>query len=274
MLTSEEREFIYHKAYVPEHLPDYVEAIAGAEPFLHEGYLCFVRTGRLIFVGYPLHGESDRAPVAYESACKRFRPSSVAIVAPTIWVEANALNGFIEDSYYRLQLPLAALTTDLSYMVRRASRELTVVKGTFVKDHKNLIDLFIAARQVSAGHREIFSRIPKYLLNSSTAVVLEARRGEELVAFNIIDLGSIDHCFYLFNFRSLKPNVPGACDLLFFEMARLAEAEEKKTLNLGLGINAGVRRFKEKWGAVPFLPHVAATVRTRRVGLFDFIRMY
>ena len=59
------------------------------------------------------------------------------------------------------------------------------------------------------------------------------------MAFNIFDSGSADHCFYLFNFRSLKINVPGACDLLFYEMSRLAEAADKKTMNLGLGINSG-----------------------------------
>ena len=36
MLNSQERRLVYQKAYLPEHIPDYVEAISGAEPFLHE----------------------------------------------------------------------------------------------------------------------------------------------------------------------------------------------------------------------------------------------
>lgn len=274
MLTLQERKSLYDCAYVPEHLPDYVEAISGAEPFLHEGHLCFFRAGHLIFIGYPLRQESDKTPEAYESACGLFRPSTAAIIAPNMWVQEDQLKGLVEDSYYGLQLPLAPLRSDVSYMIRRAGRELRVLKGGFGEEHENLINSFVAEREFSPGHREIFKQIPKYLSNSPTAVVLEARKSEELVAFNIVDLGSADQCFYLFNFRSLKSNVPGACDLLFYEMARLAVAEAKRTMNLGLGINSGVRRFKEKWGAVPFLPHASAFVRRRSMGLFSVIHRY
>jgi hypothetical protein len=34
---------------------------------------------------------------------------------------------------------------------------------------------------------------------------------------------------------------------------RTAQEQGKRFLNLGLGINAGVRHFKEKWGGTPFL---------------------
>lgn len=274
MLTLQEHKLLYDRAYVPEHLSDYVEAISGAEPFVRGEYLFFFRAGHLIFVGYPLHDKSEAAPQAYESACTRFRPVTAAIIAPGIWVDTAQLNEVIEDSYYKLELPLAPLRADLSYMIHRAGRELRVLEGTFGAEHQNLISSFVDARQFSAGHREVFEQISKYLANSSTAIVLEARQGQELAAFNIFDLGSADHCFYLFNFRSLKINVPGASDLLFYEMSRLAEAGEKRTMNLGLGINPGVRRFKEKWGAVPFLPYASAFVRRKSTGLFNFIRSY
>jgi hypothetical protein len=274
MLTLQEHKLLYDRAYVPEHLPDYVEAISGAEPFLQGDYLCFLRTGHLIFVGYPLHDKSEAAPQAYESACTRFRPVTAAIITPGIWVDTAQLNEVIKDSYYKLELPLAPLKADLSYMIRRAGRELRVLQGTFGEEHQSLIRSFVEARQFSAGHREVFEQIPKYLAHSSTATVLEARKGQELAAFNIIDSGSADHCFYLFNFRSLKINVPGASDLLFHEMTRLAEDGEKRAMNLGLGINPGVRRFKEKWGAVPFLPYESAFVRRRSMGLFSFMRRY
>jgi len=274
MLTSSERGLVYRNAYLPEHIPDYVEPISGAEPFLQDDHLCFLKTGHLIFIGYPLNNESDKTPEAYEKACRRFRPFTAAIIAPSIWVAATQQSGVIEDSYYELQLPLAALKADLAYMIRRAGRELRVVIGAFGEEHEKLIKSFVAERDFSPAHREMFKQIPEYLAHSSTARVLEARKREQLVAFNIVDLGSADHGFYLFNFRSLKLNVPGACDLLFYEMARLAEAKNKRSLNLGLGINPGVRRFKEKWGAVPFLPYVYAFVRRRRMGLFNFINRH
>jgi hypothetical protein len=82
-----------------------------------------------------------------------------------------------------------------------------------------------------------------------------------------VDLGAADYAFYLFNFRSGKINVPGASDLLFHEMVNLAQTEGKKALNLGLGINAGVRRFKEKWGGTPFLNYSSVLVDKRKVDI-------
>lgn len=82
-----------------------------------------------------------------------------------------------------------------------------------------------------------------------------------LVAFNIVDMGSADYAFYLFNFRSVTENVPGASDLLFYEMVSLAQSKGKGAINLGLGIHPGIRRFKEKWGGVYFLPYASALIR-------------
>jgi len=85
--------------------------------------------------------------------------------------------------------------------------------------------------------------------------MIEAKRGNDLAAFSIVDLGSSNFAFYLFNFRSKIVNIPGASDLLFWKMLLLAQSEGKKAVNLGLGINDGIRRFKKKWGGKPFLPY-------------------
>ena len=113
----------------------------------------------------------------------------------------------------------------------------------------------------------IFKNMPQYLKASDSAVLLEARTKNELAAFNIVDLGAADYAFYLFSFRSNKKKVPGASDLLFHEMVKLAQAEGKKTVNLGLGVNAGIRRFKEKWGGVPFLDYCSALIDKRQVDI-------
>ena len=36
-------------------------------------------------------------------------------------------------------------------------------------------------------------------------------------------------------------------------MVNIAQSSGKSAINLGLGINPGIRRFKAKWGGVPFL---------------------
>jgi len=43
-------------------------------------------------------------------------------------------------------------------------------------------------------------------------------------------------------------------------MVNLAQSNGKKAVNLGFAINAGNRRFKEKWGGAPFLSCETALV--------------
>jgi hypothetical protein len=271
MLNPEERNFIQKHAYVPEHLPDYVQSISGAEPFLHEGHICYVQERHLIWVGYPLLNQETNLQRSYESACARFRVKSVAFIGPSIPAEIGRIENFSEDMYYKLELPIAPLKQDVAYMIRRARQELRICEGGFGGEHQALINAFLSNHESSPGHREIFKKIPTYLEHSETTRLLEARRDDDLAAFNIVDLGSAYYMFYMFNFRSPKLNVPGASDLLFDEMIRLAQAQGKGAMNLGLGITPGVRSFKEKWGALPFLDYKSALVRRKADGLLDRI---
>ena len=61
MITPAKRAYIEEQAYVPEHLPSYVTAISGTEPFLFEEYLVYVGQDRLTFVGYPLSEKPDES---------------------------------------------------------------------------------------------------------------------------------------------------------------------------------------------------------------------
>jgi hypothetical protein len=261
MLNDHERSFVFHHAYVPEHLPDYVRAVSAAEPFLVDRYLCFFGGRRLIFVGYPL-GNTDVDPQeAYTSALERFRPSSAAIIAPEIWLDRHS-GDHEQDQYYHLALPLAQLPSAVAYMIRRARREVGLSDGNFGREHKRMVRAFIAARALTKAQETLFKKFPGYVKQSDSALLLEARKGNRLAAFSVLDLGSADYGFYLFNFRSQEFDVPGASDLLLHEMVRRAVDSGKRALNLGLGLHAGVRRFKEKWGAVPFLSYASAVVRT------------
>ena len=260
MLSSEELHLVYERAYIPEQLPSYVEAVSSAEPHLHDDCLCFTRGTHLIFIGYPLKMAANGMPRSYESACERFRPATVAVIAPQLWFPHQPYQSQPADSYYRLELPLGRLDPELSYMVRRAARELRIREGTFGKDHRRLVKDFISGHELSREHKLIFERIPYYLKRSKAARLLEARKGDVLVAFTIVDLGAARYAFYLFNLRSAEENVPGASDLLFLEMVSLAQSERKKAINLGLGIHPGIRHFKEKWGGIPFLPYCSTRV--------------
>jgi hypothetical protein len=263
MLSSEERNRIYRQAYLPEHLPDYVEAISGARAHLIGNYLCFTRKAHLIFIGYPLGVNSDDTPRAFSSACKQFEPSTVALIAPDIWLPPTEIEKQFRDSYYRCELPLEKIEPKTANMVRRAERELTVDHGSFQKEHKKLVKAFIKAHQLTAEQTYLYQHIDRYLKHCSTARILEARKRNVLVAFTVVDVGSADYAFYLFNFRSHKEKIPGASDLLLKAMLELAQSEGKKAVNLGLGIHEGIRRFKEKWGGAPFLAYHSAWIERK-----------
>jgi hypothetical protein len=259
MLTSEERRWIYRHAYLPEHLPDYVCAVSGAEPYLLGSYLCFLRKQHLIFIGYPLDGAPADISRSYEAACDRFQPSTVAIVAPQIWLPAKTYEPGPTDHYYRLDLPIGPPKPAVTYMVRRAAGHVRITDGKFGREHRKLVDRFLAAHELTPEQTHIYKRLKQYQKKSESACLLEARFSRALIAFTIVDIGAAEFAFYMFSIRS-PASVPGASDLLFRKMVDLAQAEGKKAINLGLGIHSGIRRFKQKWGGVPFLSHCSALV--------------
>ena len=265
MLNSEELCLVYERGYIPEHVPSYVEAVSSAESHLHDDYICFTSGTHLIFIGYPLKVRACQIEESFESAFESFNPATVAIIAPQLWSLDQSCESQSTDTYYKLTLPLGPLDPELSYMVRRASRELQVMTGTFGRDHRRLVKEFIADHELALEHKQIFERIPYYLKRSKTARLLEARKGDKLEAFTIVDLGSANYAFYLFNFRSLEEHIPGASDLLFHEMVCLAQSNNKKAINLGLGIHLGIRRFKKKWGGSPFLPYTSVLLNRQQL---------
>ncbi len=267
MLKNSETKHIHRYAYLPEHLPEYVRAVSGAEPFFHRNYLYFLNKKHLIFNGYPLEPDSNPAASVYESICERCQPTTVTVITPALWLPAEQCEQQTTDRYYRLDLPLPHMAAAVDYMVRRAGRELQVERGSFGKEHKKIIKAFVSAHNFNRQQRYLYKHISHYLKASDSVLLLEGRKEGKLAAFNIVDLGAADYAFYLFSFRSGKISVPGASDLLFHEMVSLAQSEGKKAINLGLGVNDGIRRFKEKWGGAPFLDYFSAFVDKREVDI-------
>jgi hypothetical protein len=265
MLSSDEQNRIYQQAYVPEHLPGYVTAISGGEPYLFQDYLCYFHRNHLLFVGYPLADNPAEVSEVYPAACERFNPDTIALVAGDELALPEVDDTLPADRYYRLELPLKPLSPGVAYMVRRAERELKIETGRFGRQHKKIIKDFIGGQDLSDEQVLIFKRVKNYLKRSKTAHLLEARKKDRLAAFSIVDMGSARYAFYQFNFRSVGVAVPGASDLLFNEMVRLAQSEGKEAINLGLSVHPGIRRFKEKWGGVPFLNHHSVFIQRSKV---------
>ena len=268
MITTAQKDYIEEHAYVPEHIPNYVTAVSRAEPFLFEDFLAYAKKGQLIFIGYPLSEtfEGKRMRSALEDAIKRFKPESVSLTAPSIPSSLNDCVHPPSDNYYRLDLSASLFSQKLRNMLKRAGRDLSVQKNkNFDEEHRKMVDDFLKTHPVDEGIRIIFERIGEYLSSSTTAWVLDARNNRgELVAFDIAEFKPRDYVLYMFNFSSDALYVPGASDLLLFEVIRQARTEGKKKINLGLGINPGVTFFKKKWGGVVFLPYASCLYHPSR----------
>ena len=260
MITSSQLNTILERAYVPEQVTDYVTAVSGAEPFLFEDFLVYLREKHLIFVGYPFGDafKEQRMKKALDEAVKRFNPARIALTAPCIPASLYPMTSLSSDQYYRLELASLSVSQKVRNMVKRAERLLKVERRkTLNEEHEELVREFLKAHPVSQETQFIFERIPGYVSSTGTAWVFDARneRGD-LVAFDVAEMGPKEYAFYMFNFVSRNYFAPGASDLLLREVIRHAQREDKRYINLGLGVNPGVTFFKEKWGGRPFLPYV------------------
>jgi len=260
MLTDTETALIYKGACVPEQLPHYVESISGQTAHLHEGYVVYTRETRLTFIGYPVVPDAADLKTACKTACRRFRPDTLWVIASDLSFLRPSPQSLTSDDYFRLDLPCPPLGKKRAGMIRRAAREVSVSWGTWRPEHEELVAAFIRARKIDAAYAQIFARIPDYLAAAESACLLEARKGAALAAFTVADFGSADYAFYMFHFRSQNDFVPGAGDLLLRALAETAAQKGKQALNLGLGINEGNRRFKQHWGGVPFLKYMSAAI--------------
>jgi hypothetical protein len=273
MLSPADEAFVARHAYVPEHLPGYVAAVSAGEPHLVEGHLCYRAGETLIFIGYPLGRGCEVADLAraVSAAVTRFRPRQVALTAPALPDLTPRCEVRERDAYFRLDLSTVCVPAKERSLIRRAARELRVTQERQLDAaHQGLVAEFLASHQVAGDARRIYERIPAYVAGAGTARLFSARDpAGELVAFAVADLGGDVYAFYQFSIRSARRPVPGASDLLLTEVIAAARREGKAYLNLGLGVHAGVTRFKEKWGAEAFLAYEYGLFRPRRPGLLD-----
>jgi hypothetical protein len=257
MITAQESDYIKTHAYIPEHITDYVKSVSEAEPYLFGNYLCYRKDATLIFIGYPLGEAFDEKTMntMLGNAAKRFKSQSIALIAKTISQNGLTIIKQSSDDYYKLNIHDFSIPQKVENMVKRASKELTIEKVQECKDeHRKLIEEFLSYHEVSKDIEYIFKRIPHYISSSKTVWVVNARDANgELNAFDVMDLGSKEYAFYMFNVVSKIHYVPGVSDLLFHNLVSTAREEGKRCINLGLGINEGVRFFKKKWGGIPFL---------------------
>jgi hypothetical protein len=258
VITPQEEGYVLERAYIPEHIINLMAPISKGEPFLKEEHLGFVKDNWLIFVGYPLDGNFSqvRSEGVLKQVAETFRPEVLWFIGPEILPSLmDSCKERETDRYYTLDVEQTKLKPALQRVADKASKELVVERGHSIsKEHDVLIAELLKREKLSPRIRELYRAMPDYVSHSSSACTLNARdKNGKLCAFFVVEFGAKNFSTYVLGCHSKKHYVPHASDLLFLEMIKLTREHGKHTIHLGLGVNEGIRRFKEKWGGIPSL---------------------
>jgi hypothetical protein len=257
-LNPADERYALAQAYVPEQIPSLMATISHAAPFLIEDYLGFAKDNWVIFVGYPLGEKFDSAHCddVVARVLELHRPEFLWFIGPEIPPSlARSCSVRQSDRYLRLDLAQTTIKPSLQREVNQAARTLIVERArTFTPEHQALVDELMGREELPPMIAQLYRAMPDYVSHCETALVLNARdaRGN-LTAFFVIELAAVQFDTYLLGCHSKKHYTPHASDLLFAEMTAFARERGKISINLGLGVNEGIRRFKMKWGGKPYL---------------------
>ena len=277
MITREEEAYVLTRAYVPEHIVSLMTLISKGDPFLIEDHLGFKKDNWLILVGYPLDGNfsQDRCERLLKQAVDTFRPEILWFIGPESPASlSNSCKEKQTDQYYTFDIEKTPLSPSLQRTADKASEKLIIERGRSIsKEHQALTSELLARETLPDRVRELYRAMPEYVGRSSSAWTIDARdlKGN-LCAFTVIDLGAEKFSAYILGSHSKKHYVPHASDRLFLEMIRVTREQGKNIMNLGLGVNEGIRRFKKKWGGKPFLAYEFCERRygaAKKISLID-----
>jgi hypothetical protein len=286
MLSESQSAFVLQNAYLPEHLPQYFVPFSGMEPYLINNCLTYIKDGAISFIGYPLRNGDKPFPGRAEGqeypqfsketeektlntllrVLKDYKPSVFKAILPSIAQFADyKVIDEEQDAYSRINLDSVPISAKTRNMIRRGSQVLRVSIGQeFTIEHSQILLQFASNKTLKEETINFFHRLPDFLANSGTAILLEARCKKTgiLAAYNVLEFSTGDYCFFLFNISG-SHHWPGSSDLLMDEMIKLAKGRGKKYINTGLSINGGISSFKAKWGAELFLPFRLISVQPK-----------
>jgi hypothetical protein len=271
MIGPDRLDRVSAAAAVPEQVTAYVRAVAGSKPRLFGPCIAYESEGSLVLVGYPLHDPLAVGAMAEAVTLALATPGleRLTVIGPARPPQAPERAVVSQDSYYALPVPGPAPGPKLANLLRRAGRELTLVRGCrLAGDHLALIQRYLDERSLTAGTRHIFRQLPHYLEASAGGIVVSARRQDgRLAALAVGEFASLSTAFFMFCFRDPDLAPPGSADLVLSGLLQEARERGQTRMNLGLGISEGIRFFKRKWGAEPFLPCVEVSWETAPPGV-------
>jgi hypothetical protein len=250
--------------------------ISKEQPFLSNGYLYYVGDAWGILVGYPLDCEfsAETFIKIFKNIVSQYPACSWSIIAPHFPAELlSSCEVRQSDAYYTLHYDDFDSKDALRRVAEKATSRLMVeVTRSMTPEHESLIAEFVERENPGNLIREFYHAMPDYVLHSETSLVLNARDFNGLLAaFYVVDMAAHDFATYVVGCHSKEHYAPHASDLLFFEMVNMARESGKDYVNLGLGVNPGIRRFKEKWGGKPTRPYEFCEYRSGISGMSTMI---
>jgi len=277
MLTPEQETYILTYAYVPEHIVVLMTSLSGGEPFLIDDYFCCCKDDWVILIGYPFQQEFvfDKFEVVLEKVQKEFKAGRISVIAPKLpWRLGESCREKDSDTYYTLNTRHPVISSAVKRNIRKAGRRLTVERAVHMGDAQHQLMLeFIARVSPPLRVKELFFKMPQYVASARHAFVLNAWDSKQtLAAFYVVDLAARNFANYIIGCYSKKNYVLGASDLLLSELIKMSVEYGKGYIHLGLGVNSGIRRFKEKWGARPTLSYEMCELVQKKTLILEVVR--
>jgi hypothetical protein len=250
--------------------------VSGGEPFLIDDFFICRKENWIILVGYPLEDNFtlDRLEAILAKIKKNFHPDFISLIAPQMPSSAAATYRESQsDIYLTLEARDPVMRSPLKRNLKKARQNLKVELCSSMQGlHQELMHEFIARNRLPERVKRLFFKMPEFVVCSDKAHVLNAwDKNDKLAAFYVVDFEAKQFSNYIIGCYSRKNYVPGASDLLLFELIHLSRDYDKLYIHLGLGVNAGIRRFKEKWGGLPIRPYQMCELVLKKPSLFEMI---
>ncbi|MFO7729055.1 MAG: hypothetical protein R6X11_12075 [Desulfonatronovibrio sp.] len=254
--------YISSGPYVPEHIPEYFCPFSDAEPFQDEDLVYYLHSGTIHIIAYPLNSEASVQSIEDHviELVSKLKPSLIKVISPLrLNIPAYKCTSYENDFYFCLELSKISKNAKLRNMFKRASQSVYIRKvDTFTREHLRVLESFIRKKNFDREKTVFFHRLPDYLWQSGGSILVEARlrKDNSLTGFSVFHCGPGPYGFYLFNITHAESEkIPGINDLMLEQAINEINNQGKYFMNMGLGVNPGIEKFKAKWGAVPFLPY-------------------
>ena len=277
MLTPQEENYILTHAYVPEHVVGLITSLSAGEPFLIEDHFFCRKEDWIILIGYPLQDRFD--PAKFESVLEniksKFKPARISLIAPALSeCLVSSCRERNSDTYYTLDARNPVIRSPVKRNLRKAARRLTVERAVRMGEaHQVLMHEFVHNATPPLRVKNLLFKMPQYVEAAPHAFVLNAWcPNGELASFYVIDLTAEEFSNYIIGCYSKQNYVLGASDLLLMELIKTSTEASKRYIHLGLGVNQGIRRFKEKWGATPSRSYEMCELTIKKSLIRDAIR--